>query len=286
MENVIISADSTCDLGEELKGRYRVHYQPYHIEYRDEDYLDGVDIVPEDLYEGYYEDGSLPKTAAVNVQEYVDYFKSLTEGGAQVIHFNLGSALSSSHEHACLAACEVPGVFVLDSCNLSTGTGQLVIRAARMLEAGASAEETFEAVKAMRSRVHTSFVLDTLEFMAAGGRCPQVVSQVGEVLKLRPEIVVDNADGSMHVGRLHHGSMRKVVKEYIRNQLKHHEGVLLDDVFITHSGATAPELIETAAVELREQLPGLERIHVTRASCTISSHCGPGCLGIIFVTES
>lgn len=286
MENVIISADSTCDLSEELKARYKVRYQPYHIEYRNRDYLDGVDIVSEDLYEGYYADGSLPKTAAVNVREYVDYFKSLTKDGAQVIHFNLGSALSSSHEHACLAACEVPGVFVVDSCNLSTGTGQLVIRAARLLEGGASAEDTFGVIKAMRSRVHTSFVLDTLEFMAAGGRCPQIVSQVGEALRLRPEIVVDNADGSMRVGRLHHGSMRKAVKEYIHNQLKHHEGVLLDDVFVTHSGATDPELVDTAIAELREQLPGLECIHVTRASCTISSHCGPGCLGIIFVTES
>lgn len=284
MNDIIISADSTCDLGDELKERYRVRFYPYHIEYRGKSYLDSVDIVPEDLYEGFFEDGSLPKTSAVNVQEYVDYFRSLTAGGAEVIHLNLGGALSSSHEHACLAAREVPGVHVIDSCNLSTGMGQLAIRAARMIEAGGTASEVVAAVEAMRGRVHASFVLDTLEFMAAGGRCPQVLSHVGKALHLRPEIVVDNADGSMHVGRLHHGSMRKALKEYVRNLVTRNEGILTDDIFVTHSGAIDPKLVDGVIAELREQLPGIERIHVTQASCTISAHCGPGTLGVLFVT--
>jgi len=284
VNKIILSADSTCDLGEELKEACKVSYYPFHIEYRGASYLDSVDITPEELYEGFYADGSLPKTAAVNVIEYLEYFRSLTADGSEVIHFNLGSALSSSYDHACLAAAEVPGVYVLDSCNLSTGTGQLVMRAARMIEQGLGAPEIVEAVEAMRARVRASFVLDTLEFMAAGGRCPQLLSHVGGALHLRPEIIVDNSDGSMHVGRLHHGSMRKVLKEYVRSLVRHNPDILTDDVFVTHSGAIDQALIELVTTELRECLPDLERIHVTRASCTISSHCGPGCLGVLFVT--
>ncbi|MBQ9953974.1 MAG: DegV family protein [Eggerthellaceae bacterium] len=285
MGKIILSADSTCDLGDELKAQCRVHYYPYHIEFRGHSYLDNVDITPEVLYAGYYEDGSLPKTSAINVQEYVDYFRSLLEEGDEVIHLNLGGALSSSYDHACLAAREVPGVHVVDSCNLSTGTGQLVIRAARMIEEGMEATDIVAALEALKPRVHASFVLDALEFMAAGGRCPQILSHVGKTLHLRPEIVVDNADGSMHVGRLHHGSMHKALKEYVRDQVKKNPGILTDDVFVTHSGAIAPELIDEVCDNVRELLPDVERIHVTQASCTISCHCGPGTIGILFVTE-
>lgn len=282
---IILSADATCDLGDELKTLHNVNYFPYHLEYRGGDYLDNVDITPEEIYEGFYEDGSLPQTSAVNVLEYREHFEELTAQGDELIHVNLGRALSSSYEHAYLAARDMPHVHVIDSQNLSSGMGLLVLQAARMIEAGEDAHTIVKTIEDMRSRVHASFVLDTLEFMAAGGRCPQVLSHAGKALHLKVEIAVDNSDGSMHVSRLHHGSTSKSLKEYVRTQIKKNPTMVLDDVFITHSGAIDPKHIEVVRNELTERLPGIKRIHVTKASCTISAHCGPGTLGVLFVTE-
>lgn len=285
MSKILLSADSTCDIGEELQQQYQVRFYPYHIEYRDASYLDNVDIHPEDLYRGFYEDGSLPKTSAVNVAEFQEYFKALLSEADEVIHFNLGGALSSSYEHAVLAAQELPGVHVIDSCNLSSGMGQLVIRAGRMLEQGMGADEVVAAVERLKPHVQASFVLETLDFIAAGGRCPQVLSHMSDALHLKLEIAVDNTDGSMHVSRMHHGSARKTLREYVRKQIKRHPNIMEDDVFITHSGGIDEESIDLVRAELLELLPDLERVHVTKASCTISSHCGPGTVGILFLTK-
>ena len=285
MSKVIISADSTCDIGAELKDRYGITFFPYHILFRGHDYLDNVDITTDEIYAGFYEDGSLPTTSAINVQEYVDYFTPLVADGAEVIHLNLGAALSSSHEHAVAAAEQVPGVHVIDSQNLSTGTGQLVIRAARMAEAGMCADEIVREIEDMRSRTYASFVLDTLEFLAAGGRCPAGLAHVGKALKLKAEIAVNNSDGSMGVARIHHGSLRKSIRTYVANQIKKHPNIICDDIFVTHSGNINQAIVDATCEQLLELLPDLERIHVTRASCTIASHCGPGPLGVLFVTE-
>ena len=285
MGKIVISADSTCDIGPELSERYDIRFFPYHIIFRDREYLDNVDITTEQIYEGFREDGSLPATSAINVGEYLDFFKDLLKDADEIIHLNLSRVLSSSHEHALAAAEQLCGVHVIDSRNLSTGTGQLVIRAARMAEQGMAADDIVREIKNMRSRTHASFVLDTLEFMAAGGRCPQVLSHVGKALKLRVEILVDNADGSMRIAHLHRGSMKKVLREYVKAQIKEHPGILTDDVFVTHSGHVEEAIIQGVVEQLKELLPQLERIHITRASCTISSHCGPGCLGVLFVTE-
>lgn len=283
-QGIILSADSTCDLSSELKQRYKVHYYPYHIIYRGESYQDNVDITPEVLYAGYYEDKSLPQTAAINVGEYLEYFKTFTDQGFEVIHLNLGSALSSAYDNACKAADQLPGVYPIDSHNLSTGTGQLVIRAGRMIEQGLPTVEIVQAIKDMRPRVHTSFVLDTLDFMAAGGRCPQILASVGKMVSFKPEILVNNSDGSMGIGKLYRGKLKRVLPKYVEDTLAKYSDILCDDLFITHSGIDE-ELIELVRETVLEHLP-IENIHTTRASCTISSHCGPNCLGILFVTES
>ena len=284
MKHVILSADSTCDLSPELKERYDVHYYPFHIIYRDKSYADNVDIRPETLFEGYYEDKSLPQTAAINVQEYIDHFTPFVEAGCEVIHLNLGGALSSAYSNACKAAEQLTGVYPIDSCNLSTGIGQLVIRAGRMIEEGRTAQEIAEKIAAMRSHVHSSFILDTLDFMAAGGRCPQIVAHVGKMVSFKPEILVDNHSGSMGIGKIYRGKLTRVLPRYVEDTLARFSDVICDDLFITHSGIGS-ELIELVRAKVLELLP-VERIHITQASCTISSHCGPNTLGILFVTEN
>ena len=282
---IVLSADSTCDLNEELKARYDVHYTPLHIILRGEDYLDNVTITNTDIYNAYWEDGSLPQTAARGPADYLEHFKAFTDEGAQVVHLSLGSGLSASYESACLAAKELPGVYVIDSGNLSSGIGQLVIRAGRMIEEGLPVEEIVAALEEFRGHVHSSFLLDTLDFMAAGGRCPTVVAYVGRLLQFRPEIVVNNADGTMKVGKIYRGTMEKALPKYVQDKLtKYGDDILADDIFIT-SPEAIPELRAIAEESITATHP-FERMHNTIACCTIGSHCGPRTIGVLFCTKS
>lgn len=280
---IILSADSTCDLGEELKKQYQVHFYPFHIILDGRDYQDNVDIHPQDIYRVWREKKLLPKTAAINVAEYIDYFRKWVEEGYEVIHLNLGSALSSAHQNCVLAAQEVGGVYPVDACNLSTGIGLLVIKAAEMIEKGMTAGEISQQLKAMTGMVHASFILDTLEFMRAGGRCSAVVAFGANALGLKPCIEVQNQDGSMKVGKKYRGKLEKVLVSYVQDKLRQYDRIDDSRIFITHSG------IEETYIRLVKDAIGreaaFEQVYVTEASCTISSHCGPNTLGILFMTE-
>ena len=164
MGKVILSADSTCDLGSELKAKYDVNYYPYHIILDEKEYLDNVNITPDDIYQAYWDKKLLPKTSAINVVEYVEYFKKWTDEGYEVVHISLGGALTSSCQNAMLAAQELKGVYTVNSCNLSTGMGHLVIEAGKLIAEGYGAKEIAERLNEMTAKVHSSFILDTLEF--------------------------------------------------------------------------------------------------------------------------
>ena len=201
MGKVLLSADSTCDLGAELKEEYQVHYYPFHIILDGRDYQDNVDITPQDIFKTYYDKKLLPQTAAINVQEYLDYFRPFVEQGYEVVHLNLGGALSSAHQNCVLAARELPGVYPVDSCNLSTGIGHLVLDAGDWLREGLSAAEIAERLEGRKKLVHSSFILDTLKFMSAGGRCSSITALGANLLNIKRCIEVDNTTGGMHVGK-------------------------------------------------------------------------------------
>ena len=282
-KKVILTADSTCDLSRELKEQYDVSYYPYHIILDGKDYLDNVDITPTDIFQAYYDKKILPKTAAINIGEYIDFFRQFTEQGYEVVHINLGGALSSSHKNAVLAASELEGVYPVDSCNLSTGTGHLVIQARKLIEQGLSGEETAAKLREMTSKVHSSFILDTLKFMAAGGRCSSVVALGANFLNLKPCINVNNADGSMSVGKKYRGKLDKVLEQYVEETLSKYDNIDDERIFITHSGIdkSYAELVRKTI----EKVHPFKEYHETIASCTISCHCGPNTLGILFMTK-
>ena len=283
-QRIILSADSTCDLDEELKERYHVKYFPLHINLNGKDYLDNVTITPEEIYREYYDHKVLPKTAAVNVQEYIEHFRPWVEDGYEVIHVNLGHALSSSYQNCCLAAQELGHVHVVDSCNLSTGTGLTVVAAGKLIEKGLDAETIAENLRAGTSRRHASFILDTLTFLSAGGRCSSVTAFGANMLKLKPCIQVDNRDGSMAVGKKYRGSLDKVLVKYVKDELARYPDVNTDLLFITHSGI--PQDYIDLVKKTVEDTITFKEIHITKASCTISCHCGPNTLGILFETDS
>ena len=284
MGKVILTADSTCDLTKELSKRYNVAgYTPLHIILGEKSYEDGVNIIPADIYKNFSATGTLPKTSAVNVDEYVEFFRQFVDAGDSVVHINLGSALSSSYQNALAAAAQLKNVYPIDSCNLSTGSGHLVIEAAKLIEQGLSAEEVSEKIKAMTGKVHASFVIDKLDYLRAGGRCSTLAMLGANLLKIKPSIFVNNKDGSMTVGKKYRGKLDNVLLQYVDEQLASYEDIGTDKIFVTHAGIGDDHV--KIVYDYLKSKNIFEEIFITTASCTISSHCGPGTLGILFMTE-
>ena len=286
--NIILSADTPCDVGEELKSRYQVSLYPLHIILDGTQYTDGQDITSAQLYEAWWERKLLPRTAAINPEEYQSYFASFLEQGYDVIHISLGSGISSSNPNAQIAASalKVKGnVYVIDSCSLSTGFGLLVCEAGERIIAGMPAKQIVEEVSALTQDTRASFILDTLEFMRAGGRCSSIAQIGATLMNLKPTIIVKNdRQGSMVVGKKYMGKLAPSLMKYVDDQLKDRTDLVLDRVFVTHSGMDDPAIIDRVVARIQELQP-FKEIFVTQASCTISCHCGPNTLGVLFLTK-
>lgn len=285
---VALCADSTCDLGQELCARYHVHLVPFSVILDDKLYQDGVTLLPDQIYDVYREKKVLPRTTAINAEDYMSVFRPLLEQGMDVVCVNLGHGLSSTHQNCRLAAEQLNAegngrVFAVDSCNLSTGSGLVVIEAAKRIAAGLDAEQVAAETQALVSRCHSSFVIDTLEFLYKGGRCSALAMLGANLLRLKPCIHVDNSDGTMSVGKKYRGTIEKAREDYVRDQLRGRTDLDLEKIFITHSGTSEESIAQVRRVV--EECAPFENIYVTRAGCTISSHCGPETLGILFMTK-
>lgn len=280
---IILSADRTCDLTEELKEKYQVETIPYHISPEGKDYTDSVDITPNDLYEAYWERKTLPKTSAINAYEYQQYFEQWTMQGYAVIHFCLGSALTSSYQNCCVAASELSNVYVIDSCNLSTATGLQIMDCRKMIDDGMEAADIHAYFSNNQQKYHGSFVVDTYEFLKAGGRCSAIAAFGANLLNIKVSIEVDNTSGSMGVGKKYRGKQERVLQQYVKDKLGQYPDIIKDKIFITHSGVEE-HIVEIVRKTIEETMK-FDHIYVTTASCTISCHCGPGTLGILFATE-
>ncbi len=280
---IILSADSTCDLGPVLKEKYDVQYYPFHVILDGRAYSDGVDLVPDQIYQVYRDQKILPKTAAINTAEYIEYFRQWTDQGYEVIHLTLGSGLSATYNNCRLAAEELPGVYPIDSRNLSTGSGLLVIEAAERIAAGMPAAQIAKEVQALTAKVNASFVIDTLEFLYKGGRCSALQMLGANMLRLKPCIEVDNTSGAMDVGKKYRGSLDHCLELYVRDRLEGRTDIVNRRIFITHSGISQERI--DLVHRLVEQYGHFDEILVTRAGCTISSHCGPNTLGVLFIEQ-
>lgn len=283
MSNIILSSDSVCDLSEELVTRHNISIMPLLVGLGETYYQDGVDITPEDIYTYVAANKILPKTAARGVADYIDYFTKLCEGGNEVIHFAISAEMSSSYQNACIAATEVGDcVHVIDSRNLSTGIGLLILDAAEMVEAGKSAEEIVFDLARRIPLVRASFVVDTLDYLRMGGRCSAVAALGANMLKLHPCIEVKN--GKMGVGSKYRGALGKVIVQYALEKLTKTEGICKDKVFITH--ANCEDAVVQAVKDKVDELGIFENVYITRAGATINSHCGQGTLGVLFEVEA
>lgn len=280
-KQIIISSDSTCDLSKELVERYQIHIQPMGISLGDQIYRDGVDITPDMIYAHHEKTGQLPKTSAINVVEDLEYFEELTKDGSAVIHFTISSSMSSTYNNACVAAQEFENVYVVDAKNLSTGSGLLVLAAAEMVQERLEAQQIVEKLNDLADRVDASFVVDNLEYLVKGGRCSALAAFGANLLQLKPCISVKN--GAMGVGKKYRGKFEKVLLTYVADRLADAEDICLDRVFVTHAGCD-PKVVESVAEAVKNTLPFRE-ILVTRAGCTVSSHCGANTLGVLFIRK-
>lgn len=277
---VKITSDSTCDLSPELIQRYDIGILPLLITFGEKACRDGVDIVPEDIYRFVAETGTLPKTCALNIAEYEDFFRSWTEQGYTLVHFCIGGGFSSTCQNAQAAAAEIQNVFVVDSQNLSSGQGLLVIRAAELAREGLSAEEIQKASIDLAPKVEASFVLDDLEYLVKGGRCSGVAAFGANLLKLKPCIEVRG--GSMEPAKKYRGRIRNVILEYVTDRLADRTDLDKRRIFITHTRCD-PEWIEAVKQRVMELVPDFEEILETTAGATVTTHCGPSTLGVLFI---
>lgn len=282
MSKIIISSDSTCDLSAELKEKYGIKIIPLGITLGTQVYRDGVDITPEDIYAHHEKTGELPKTTASNVGECIDYFTELKKDGDAIIHFTISSAMSSTYNNTCMAAEEFDDVYVIDAQNLSTGSGLLVLAAAEMANSGMEAPAIVEELEKLVPCVDASFVIDSLEYLHKGGRCSAVAMLGANLLKLKPCIEVKN--GSMGVGKKYRGAYGRVLSEYVDERLQNVDDIDTSRVFVTHAGCD--EDIINAVVEQVKSKGIFDEVLLTRAGCTVSSHCGANTLGVLFIRKS
>lgn len=277
--NIAITADSTCDLSKEIIDRYNITIIPLYINKGSASFRDSLEITPNDIFE-YVESGAgICQTAALNVSDYIEYFEKLLQNHNAVIHLNISSGFSSCYANACIAAGELENVYVIDTQNLSTGSGNLVLDAAIMAEAGKSPKEIVDTITAEIPKVESSFVIDTLKYLHKGGRCSALTALGANLLKLKPCIEV--IDGKMDVGKKYRGNFKTVILQYVRDRLRERTDVDPRRIFITYAIGTPADVVDAVEEEVKSCMH-FDEIIRTEAGCTVSNHCGPVCLGILF----
>lgn len=279
MSKIIISCDSTADMPESLIKDLDIKVYGLPVILGDKKHIDGVDVVPADLFKYAEETGKLATTSAANVADYTELFKGYTEDGSTVIHFIISSTMSAAYNNARIAAEDMENVHVINSKNLSSGIGYQVIVAAQMAKAGASAEEILNKLNDMQEKMDCTFILDTLKYLHKGGRCSAVAALGANVLKLKPCIEVRN--GEMRVGKKYRGKLANVLCEYTDNIIAQKDDIVPDIAFVTHTCLT-DELPNMVADRL-EKSGIFDKIYKVNASSSIAVHCGPDTLGIIFL---
>lgn len=279
---VKLIADSTCDLSKELIEKYDITILPLYVSMHDEMKRDGIEINADEIY-GYVEEtGKLPTTSAANVGDFTEAFTSWREQGYEIVQFCISSGFSSTYHNACIAAEEVGGVYVVDSKNLSTGHGLVVLHGAEMAEQGFSANEIADACNRMVSKVEASFVVDSIEYLRKGGRCSALAAFGANLLNLKPCIEV--IDGGMKPTKKYRGNINKVILNYVSDRLSGRDDIDNHRIFITHTKCDK-EIVNSVRKKIMEIKPDFEEILETTAGCTVTTHCGANTLGILFVRK-
>lgn len=281
MARIKILSDSTCDLTPALLQKYDITLTPLTVVKDGKPFRDGVDITPADIFAHVDGGGALCSTSAVSEYEYATFFSRYAPDYDAVVQITIGSGFSACYQNACLAAQGFDNVFVVDSENLSSGQGLLVMEAVRLAEAGQSGEDIARALRELAPKVEASFLVERLDYLYKGGRCSAVAALGANILGLKPCIEVSG--GKMGVCKKYRGSFESAVRQYVRKRLEGREDIRSTLAFVTHPAA--PESVVRAALDTAAQYGSFDRVLETHAGCTVSCHCGPHTLGILFVRK-
>lgn len=276
-----ITSDSTCDLSKELLEKYNITMKPLTVVKDGEEFSDGVTITPADIFAHVDNGGSLCSTAAINSVDYEEFFKENLDGYDALIHINIGSGFSSCYQNANIAASEFDNVYVVDSQNLSTGQGLVVIEAAEKAVEYDDPKAVVDYLNELTPKVEASFVLSRLDYMVKGGRCSSATALGANLLKLNP--CIDVKDGKMGVTKKYRGRYSKCLKDYIKERLEGRDDIRTDKIFLTRTPVSDDEW--EAAKSTLAEYGKFDNVYETVAGCTVSCHCGPGTLGILFIKK-
>ena len=276
---ICISCDSTCDIPKDLLEKYDIHLMPITIMLGTEEHHDGIDVTPEDIFNFVDKTNELPKTSAVNVYEYTEYFKKLRQQYDAVIHFSLSFAISSTGNNARLASNDVDNVYVIDTKSLSSGSGLLALSCVDKIKEGKDIKTIVKELEEEANKVQASFLLDTLRFLHKGGRCSGIALLGANVLKIKPRISL--VDGKMQVTKKYRGNIEDALLKYADDLLKE-VPPNKKRVFVTYSSP-----VEPTRTKLLEKLKnyGFEEVLESSACATICTHCGRKTLGVLYIAE-
>ena len=275
-----ILSDSTCDLSPAQLQELDIDLARLTVVKGGEQFVDGESITPADIFAHVAAGGDLCSTSAYSVGEYEELFSKYADQYDGIIHINIGSGFSSCHQNATIAAADFPNVRVIDSMNLSTGQGHVVLEACRLAKTCSSLDEIVEKLNAFTPRVRASFLLDRLDYMVKGGRCSAAAALGANLLNLKPCIEVRN--GKMGVAKKYRGPYAKCLANYVKDQLSNPD-IIRGELFLTYTKVDDKCL--TAVKEAITECESFETCYETTAGCTVSCHCGPGTLGVLFVTK-
>lgn len=276
-----ILSDSTCDLSKELLDKNDITIIPLTVIKDGESYWDGVNITTAEIFEHVASGGSLCSTAATNMDTYQQWFQKYSNEYDAVVHINIGSGFSCSHQNALLAAEDFTNVRVIDSCNLSTGQGLVVLKACELAKECTDIDDLKAKLDAFTARVEASFLLDRLDYMVKGGRCSTAAALGANLLNLKPCIEVK--DGKMAVVKKYRGNYAKCLASYVKDRIQGRDDLERDVLFVTRTPVS--EACLEAVADAVKEYADFDNIYWTEAGCTVSCHCGPGTLGVLFVRK-
>ncbi len=280
MSKVKITADTVCDLSEELKQRYDISTIPLYVSKDGQTYKDGLEITQKEVFDYYRTTGKLCSTAALNIDDFSRFFQEQLKDCDELIIITISSEFSSCYQNACIAAEDFEGVYVVDSRNLSTGEGLVAVAAAKLAQQGLSAGEIVTRLQQdIIPKVDASFFVANVEYLHKGGRCSSIAALGANLLKLRP--CIDVIDGKMKVTKKYRGGIEKCMKEYVRDRLA---DIVYDDelIFVTHT--CSDDFAKLTAEEVKKN-GKFKEIAITEAGCTVACHCGEDTLGILFIRK-
>ena len=280
MAKIKITCDSACDLPKSLSGKYRIDLLPLGVQIGTELRHDRMDVDSQELFAYTEQTGHLPSISPVAVEDYRQCFQYYRSQGYEIVHISLSSQLSHCYENACAAAADFPGVYVIDSQSVSVGAGNLAMLGTELASADYHADEITKALNDMKNHMDVSFVLQSPKYLRRKGRTGGFPTLFSRLFKVRPEIVMDH--GSVHLGKPYRGDMENTILSYVKNRLSGSRRIQTDRIFITYS--QVPQSILDQVTSLLRHLYHFEQVLTVPVSSVVSCRCGPGSLGLAFMT--